>query len=135
MSATALLPIETVQDILSYLGKEFYQDNDKTLQIRFLPGIFDNALGYLFKKVFTRMVREVPEIIYDYEAHTVKIERIRFFSLKIRRRHSRCQVDYHTCNDREMLDSIEYFFGCTDPAQTTNYQFGKSRYRFFRKAD
>ena len=129
--------MDMVQDILSFLGKEFYQDNNKTLQIRFLPGILDNALGYLFEKVFTRTLTRLHTRTYcHYTTGDLINERIQFFSMEIHRRNTRCRIDYHTCDDREMIDSIHYLFNiCTDPAQITDYNFREKRYRFLKKAE
>ena len=46
-----IIPIEIIQNILSYIGNEYYQDKDNKTQIRFIHGVFDDVIGYLFKDV------------------------------------------------------------------------------------
>ena len=51
MHQSIILSKDVVQYILSYINKECYQDTQKKTQIRFIPGSFDDKLGYLFKKI------------------------------------------------------------------------------------
>ena len=102
MSTVAVLPMDIIQDILSFLGKEFYQDKKNTTQIRFIPGIFDNVLGYLF-----------DEVSHDPgEDFTVEEEprRVRLSVTEIRRPNCTCLVTRTFYNDIEYGCKLSYLF-------------------------
>lgn len=103
MSVATVLPMDIVHDILSYIGKELYQDKrNKTHQIRFIPGIYDDVLGHLFEEVY-----------HDPgEDFTVEDEprRVRLSVTEFRRPNCMCLVTRTFYNDVEHGCKLSYLF-------------------------
>jgi hypothetical protein len=114
------LPLNNIQDILSYLGKECYQDKDNKTHIRFIPGIFDDTIGYLFDDV------EVEEFVLSSSTN--------IHSWEIIRPNSTCKINYTTCNGVENPEyEIDYYFNTLKSwrAYENTITFGGNNYIFY----
>ena len=124
---TALFPTEILQDILSFLGKEFYQDKKNKTQIRFIPGIFDNVLGYLFE-----------DISYcGDDEYLLRSIRIKTSTVEVTRPNSTCYIDYSTYDEDFESYKISYYFNNQYPyiedVCHETYTFDDHCYMFYKK--
>ena len=120
---TKSLSLNNIQDILSYLGKECYQDKENNTRVRFIPGIFDDSIGHLFDDI----VKDAEENILSRDAMVIHL-------WEIVRPNSTCRIHYSICNGIEDPNyEIDYYFNTTTSArvfENTN-TFGGDNYIFY----
>lgn len=106
MKKSILLNTDTQQYILSYLGKELYQDKKKQIQIRFN---FNNILGYLFKDVSQEgSLNEIEE--EESEIEEAKSEHIIIkYTLTITRPKCTCVMSYIVIDYGSDLNNCPFY--------------------------
>jgi hypothetical protein len=92
------------QEIVSYIGKEWYQDKKNKTILRFIPGSFDNILGYLFKDIDIKCsiihhiggMHGTSTFVFDYRVDVIRqnsICTIQYCSYN--EKYHYCYIDYH----------------------------------------
>ena len=106
---TVNLPMFVIQDILSYLGRDIYQDKNGDWYFRFTPGLYDDALGWMFQSITTvvkKILRYIPSDLID-SGWSLNV--IRKYTKCIYRRRCCITVIYYTGNHIEESCTV-YFY-------------------------
>ena len=98
---TPSLPMFIVKDILSYLGRDIYQDKKGDWYFRFTPGLYDDALGWMFQSITTIVTSNLQHIPSDMADKIWRFDEIRQYRTYIDRPRCCVIVTYYTCNHIE----------------------------------
>lgn len=124
---TPSLPTSFIQDILSYLGRDIYQDKKNDWYFRFTPGLYDDALGWMFQSITSIVNRRLQHIPGDMEDSVWRFNEIR----QIDRPRCCVIVSYYTCNHIDKADySITFRFLSQYHLPLTIHIIGENTYIF-----